>query len=411
MSLASEQVRKQVDRVIHSRTFETSEAHRHLLQYLADQALSGDGDLLKEYTIGLEAFGKPSDYDPRHDSIVRFQAGRLRHKLAEYYRSEATPEEIRISFPKGGFKLVFEESNTKANGAAKPWNLSGLHWALAGTLVLALAWTAIATWRMVRAERAAAIATQSWTPELQALWEPFLNNPRPILVCLGAPLFVRFPEYGFFRDPKTNDFGSIDNSERITALRRALRAQEFTPSYAFTGTGEATAGILIGRLLATTKPDFMITRSNLLNWQQIADHDVVFIGPPKFNQQLEATILGSDLAIEPGGIRNRKPRPGEPAFLADRFLPGKVQEGDTHALISRIPHPSGKRELLVLAGNASADTLAAAEWVTDASHARDLVHRLGGRGAKLPRHFQVVIKVSFKQGVPVSSAYAFHHVL
>jgi hypothetical protein len=224
-------------------------------------------------------------------------------------------------------------------------------------------------------------------------------------------LFVRVPEYGFFRDPKTNDWNSIDNSDRITSLRRALKVQDLTASYAFTGTGEATAGILIGRLLATRKPDFMVTRSNLLNWQQIADHDVVFIGPPKFNPQLEATMLGSDLAIESGGIRNRKPRPGEPPFLADRFLPGKPQEGDTHALISRIPHPSGTRELLVLAGNASADTLAAAEWVTDPSHARDLLQHLRGRSPKLPRHFQVVIKVSFKQGVPVRSAYAFHHAL
>jgi len=410
MSPGPEQVRKQVDRVLHSRTFETSEVHRHLLEYLVQQSLAGDGDSLKEYTIGLEAFGKSHDYDPRRDSIVRFQSGRLRQKLAEYYRSEATPDEIRITFPKGGFKLVFEQS-VAPREAGPPRGRLRLRWLGGVGLVFLLAWTLFATWRTVRADRAAAVATELWTPELQTLWEPFLNNARPILICLGAPLFVRVPEFGFFRDPKANDVGSIDTSARITALRRALRVQEFTPSYAFTGTGEATAGILIGRLLAVRKPDFMITRSNLLNWQQIADHDVVFIGPPKFNLQLESAMTGSDLVIEPDGIRNRKPRPGEPSFLADRFLPGKVQEGDTHALISRIPHPSGKRELLVLAGNASADTLAAAEWVTDASHARDLVQHLAGDGRKLPRHFQVVIKVSFKQGVPIRSAYAFHHAM
>ena len=34
MSPGPEQVRKQVDRVLHSRTFQTSEVHRHLLEYL-----------------------------------------------------------------------------------------------------------------------------------------------------------------------------------------------------------------------------------------------------------------------------------------------------------------------------------------------------------------------------------------
>jgi len=29
----------------------------------------------------------------------------------------------------------------------------------------------------------------------------------------------------------------------------------------------------------------------------------------------------------------------------------------------------------------------------------------------VPRHFQVVIRVAFKQGIPVQSSYVFHHAL
>jgi hypothetical protein len=65
MEVSAEDVRAQVDRVLRSRTFETSEVHRRLLQYLAEKALAGEADRLKEYTIGIEAFGKPSSYDPR----------------------------------------------------------------------------------------------------------------------------------------------------------------------------------------------------------------------------------------------------------------------------------------------------------------------------------------------------------
>src|SRR6202041_1276054 len=90
------------------KTFETSEVHRKLLQYLAEKSLNGEADRLKEYTIGLEAFGKPPTYDPKHDSIVRLQVGRLRQKLATYYQSEAAGDRVVVNLPKGAFKLNFE---------------------------------------------------------------------------------------------------------------------------------------------------------------------------------------------------------------------------------------------------------------------------------------------------------------
>ena len=65
----------------------------------------------------------------------------------------------------------------------------------------------------------------------------------------------------------------------------------------------------------------------------------------------------------------------------------------------------------MIAGNASPDTLAAAEWLTQTWRARELVDHLRGKTGKLPQYFQVVLKVSFKQGIPVESSYLFHHVL
>ena len=82
-----------------------------------------------------------------------------------------------------------------------------------------------------------------------------------------------------------------------------------------------------------------MTRSSILSWQQVADNDLVFIGPPKFNPQLQTAALEHDLVIEANGIRNRKPQPGEPEFLEDRIEPGKTNEGETHALITRAPAP------------------------------------------------------------------------
>ena len=168
---------------------------------------------------------------------------------------------------------------------------------------------------------------------------------------------------------------------------------------------------MLSELLSTRKRNVLLTRSSIVSWEQIVDDDVVFVGPPKFNPQLQAAAMAQDIVIEPEGIRNNKPQPGEPVFLPDRLVPEKPSEGETHALISRTPGLSGVGELLVIAGNASSDTLAAAEWLTEPLRARELVRRLRTPSGDLPRYFQVVVKVAFKQGVPVQSSYVFHHVL
>jgi hypothetical protein len=406
-------VREQIERLLQSKTFQTSEVHRRLLQYLADRTLAGDADRLKEYTVGLEAFAKPPTYDPKQDSIVRLQMGRLRQKLAVYYQSEANGDPVLVNLPKGGFKLVFESNEAPAPPAAEaapsgsPKKMMILTAVLAGMAIWAIAATVVA----VRASRQVATVAGSWSPELEALWKPYLDSSRPLLVSLGTPLFVRFPEFGFFRDPKANDWADVEKSERFRGVHKALGDKEILPSYNFTGAGEASAAFLIARLLATRKRDLQLTRSSILSWQQIADQDVVFLGPPKFNLQLQEAAMMQDLVVEAGGIRNRKPAAGEPEFLDDHLLPGKTSEGETHALITRTSGPSGLGEFLMIAGNASADTFAAAEWMTQSRRASELVAHLRQPNGQMPRHFQAVIKVAFKQGIPVQSSYVFSHVL
>jgi len=411
MGVEVEAARAQIERLAASRTFENSEVHRRLLHYLGEKSLAGEADRLKEYIVGLEAFAKPPSYDPKQDSIVRLQVSRLRQKLAVYYQNEANGDDVLISLPKGGFKLTFEPRTTPHAEPPPPEVAARrpFEW-MALALAAAVLWALASTVLLVRAHRQYEPIAESWSPELESLWQPFLESKRALVVCLGTPLFVRFPAYGFFRDPKANDWPEVERSDRIAVARKTLGRGELLPSYNFTGAGEASAAFLLARLLATRKRDLQVTRSNILSWQQVADENVIFIGPPKFNLQLQAAALTEDIVVEPGGIRNRKPRAGEPEFLEDRIQPGTM-EGETHALITRTPGPSGVGELLVIAGNASADTLAAAEWLTRPWHARVLADRLRTRAGRIPRHFQVVLKVAFKQGIPVQSSYVFHHAL
>src|SRR6266487_1663218 len=108
MVLELDATHAQIQRILQSKAFRTSEVHRNLLSYLADKSIAGESSGLKEYTVGLDVFAKPSSYDPRQESTVRMHVARLRQKLAEYYRTEGVDDTIVVDLPKGGFKVVFE---------------------------------------------------------------------------------------------------------------------------------------------------------------------------------------------------------------------------------------------------------------------------------------------------------------
>src|SRR5436305_424970 len=98
----------QVDRVLNSAALRNAEVLRRLLKYLAEKSLAGQADQLKEYSVGIDALGKPESYDPRQDSVVRIQIGRLRHKLSDYYLTEGKDDPIVLELPKGHFKLTWQ---------------------------------------------------------------------------------------------------------------------------------------------------------------------------------------------------------------------------------------------------------------------------------------------------------------
>ena len=110
----SEILQSQISRILHSDEFRSCEVLRRLLAYLAEKAVSGEADQLKEYVIAIEGLGKPSSYDPQHNSAVRIQVGRLRQKLAEYYRGEGKDDEIIVDLPKGRFRLICQHRQSLA---------------------------------------------------------------------------------------------------------------------------------------------------------------------------------------------------------------------------------------------------------------------------------------------------------
>jgi serine/threonine-protein kinase len=108
MSLPSEDaIREQLGKILTSRFFTNSIRLGRFLSFVANHALNGTGERLKEYVVGVEVFDRESSYDPRIDPIVRVEARRLRSKLKSYYVSAGRDDRLVVELPKGGYTPVF----------------------------------------------------------------------------------------------------------------------------------------------------------------------------------------------------------------------------------------------------------------------------------------------------------------
>ena len=107
-------VRAQLERILLSPGFVNADWLSRFLRFVVERTLDGEGDQLKEYRLGTEVFDRPSDYDPRLDSIVRVEARRLRSKLAEYYEGPGRVDPTVIRVDKGGYAATFETATAPA---------------------------------------------------------------------------------------------------------------------------------------------------------------------------------------------------------------------------------------------------------------------------------------------------------
>jgi adenylate cyclase len=156
MEPASEQIRAQLDRILASPGFVTSDRLSRFLRFVVDRSLDGGADQLKEYVIGREVFDRNQDYDPRLDSIVRVEAGRLRSKIDEHYNGPGRTDDVIIQLRRGSYAPVFEQrqraSATDLPAVAQQLpasvNRIGSRWPLGlGVLAAVLVVAAVVLWR------------------------------------------------------------------------------------------------------------------------------------------------------------------------------------------------------------------------------------------------------------------------
>jgi hypothetical protein len=423
----------QLERILHSEEFRNSEVQRRLLKFLAAKSAAGEADQLKEYVVAIDGLGKPPSYDPRQNSAVRIQVGRLRQKLAEYYRTEGKADELIIDLPKGRFKLTCEPRTALVEPPPAPPAAPSLPpvnppasthrkaisysprtfiWVCL-TIVIAFA---AYYWAHVTARTASASSVPGWTSELQALWGPFVDSRQPLILAIEDPLFVEIRSAPgiYYRDRSLNQWRDVVGSPAVASLRAAVKNADIQPSRYYTAYGEVGVSFLLGRLLGPREQNFSILKTSQLSWQQLADNNVLFVGVQNlfFDEQLHGMPLDPQFVPLEAGIQNVHPKAGEPTLFTDQYSTAPTEEGVAYALVTHVPGPLRNNDVESFTSSRSAGYVAAVQWFTDPAHARVLVSKLKeASGGQMPRYYQVILKVKFRDDVPTETTYVLSREL
>lgn len=421
----------QVDRILHSEELHGSEVLRRLLRFLAERSASGEADELKEYIVAIEGLGKPASYDPRHNSAVRIQVGRLRQKLADYYRAEGLDDPIIIDIPKGRFKLKYEFRDSSSPPAHGPVftpepepievhppktfseKLGRLRLPLTFVVGALVALGIAAVYRAFRPAPANATGSArgaAWNADLEELWRPFAASSRPMIVAIEDPLFVEMNtgKGVYFRDKTLNSWNDVKSSSTVASLRGALQNPTMVPSRYYTTFGEVNAAFLLARVLGSRVQNLSVVKTTDLSVQELADNNVVFVGVENrfFNEQIQASPVKASLQPVQGGVKDLRPAPNQPAVFLDQYSDAPAGDGFVYALVTHFPGPLGENDVESFTSSRAAGYVAAVKAFTDPASVRTVVNELKrSSGGKVPRYYQVLLKVKFTDEVPTEITY------
>lgn len=407
-----EEKRLALDAVLRSRTLSRSDRLKALLRFICEAEIEERGHELNEYTIGVEALGRPEGYATSEDASVRSRIYELRQKLERYYSAEAPDAAVRIELVKGSHNPRFVRNDHLSGLVARRsgferWGLALLCLGiLGGALATFLVLTLNLGWRPLQ-------RTADWTPELESIWAPILDSGTPVLISFETRLFLRIGPV-IVRDGGVNEMSQIGYSEPLSRIRQLFNVPEVYEARNLTDFGAAYAVFLLSSQLRVRKPNIrlILKRSVDLTWGDIRNNHLIFLGKPNTDPQIMHFLERSEFVDGGNRIRVVHPRQGEASEYIEKSNPiAPSNWAEKYAVITMIPGIEPGKRILILAASGSEYPWALASYVTTPASARELVEHLRLPSGRLPESYQVVIRAQFIGKEPTKVEYVTHKVL
>lgn len=399
---ASQQFSQQIDRIMKSHSLRGSESLSRLLQYCAKQSLEHPDELLKEYQIAREVYGRSANFDPQSDSCVRVQAKRLRLKLAEYYASDGAQDPVVVTIPKGSYHLVFEARQSDSKPAIGPpsakqpaevprlWRFALI--ALLTCLLVSLVLVGSLLWdhKQAAASTGTVHEAASVSGPLAEFWRPFTAAAEEPWVIFSNAAFVGRPETGM------RYFNAREDSKR--------------PVYdLYTGVGEVLAVHSLDEVFGALGRRIRVKRGSLFSLDDIRDTNLIFVGSPSENLSLLDIPTSQEFVFQrvPSGRRkgdleivSKHPKPGEAAsYLASASGSPFTED---YAVVVLVPGATQLRVVMILAGTTTFGTQGAVEFVSRPDSVAKMLQEIPG-SATYMKPFEALLRVKVARGVPVDT--------
>lgn len=384
-----------------SHSLRGSESLGRLLQYCAKQSLEHPDELLKEYQIAREVYGRGPDFDPQNDSCVRVQAKRLRVKLGEYYASEGASDPVVVSIPKGSYHLVFETKPTaevtaeeipSPNRASVPriWRFGFI--AAVTCLFVSLVLLGSLLWghKQAAASTGALRDPATASGPLAEFWRPFTSPNEEPWVIFSNAAFIGRPETGMrYFNPQQDSKNTIYDH--------------------YTGVGEVLAVHSLDDVFSSLGRRIRVKRGSLFSLDDIRDTNLIFVGSPSENLSLVDIPTSHDFVFERMGSG---PRKGDLAIVdkhpksgaASSYLatPSNAPMTEDYATVTLVPGASPHRMVIILAGTTTFGTQGAVEFVSQPESVAKMLQAMQGAGAEM-KPFEALLHVKVARGVPVDT--------
>lgn len=405
--------RAALESVLESRTFERGDQLRVFLKYVCEQEWSGRAGEITEYSIGVEALGRPRSFNPVEDSIVRNRAHAVRKKLSEFYSGERPDAELLVELPRGSYvpRYVTREKTVVPAPVSElsprrdtrvvdaefvPSSRMAAFFGFVGgaaitAVVAALFWMG---------------ARPGLNSTVREFWGPVVEGHSPVLVCLTAPpqLFVRQ-----LPNPLERGGDLVASAEIQSAIARTLRVSPQTVFYLLPTLhspllGDSLALASATRVLGQAGVPYEILTEQVTNMPNLRGRSAILAGraeySPLVRRLLESLPLGID--FDPS---SREMAVWDRTSRRVIHLPGRGRDRSikaTYGLLTVLPGegtPDTRERIIVFSGVSSSGTQAAAEFFASPAGLAQL--RVALKGSVQPP-YQAVLRAENENNLPVN---------
>jgi hypothetical protein len=460
---AQEQCERQIQRILRSATFRNASMLQQLLQFLAARAFDHGSEVLKEYTIGVEALSRPQDFDPKTDTIVRVQIHRLRQKLKEYYDSDGSRDPVLVDIPKGHYVPSFEalaapeadvdhaeaplldarvsvaasflgngshakavpQSSAVASASAPP-RTGRILLAVAVAGAVFAAGFCIGDLRRHNEKEVSALNAEAAARQadpVRAFWTSLLGNDTSPVIAYADAVFLLDDSNDLFRFRRgaSDDRGALVDPHvaQQFASNPALvaRAGQLYYENAYFGAGDAKGLAILTNLFGQMGIKPIIKPSREITPDDLKQHNVIMLGSSFQNfavAQLSNTgdfsFRNPDTHLEEwrGMIVNAHPGPNEaPIYRTERDPVTQVLKTD-YSLVTIQPGVVPGRYIATLGGLDTTGTEGAVLFTTSRPGVEELTRSLAALGESStkdsPALFQALLSVRLEKGYEVLGA-------